>query len=34
MVINDTSQGNVATHFRWGGTFDRYFITNLLLFDL
>jgi len=28
---NDTSQRSVATWFRCGGTFDRYFIINLLL---
>jgi len=32
IMINDTSQGNVVTCFRCGGTFDHhYFITNLLL---
>jgi len=30
-MINDTSQRSVATWFRSGGTFDHYFITNLLL---
>jgi len=30
IVINDASQGNVATWLRCGGTVDYYFITNLL----
>jgi len=31
IMINDTSQRSVATWFRFGGTFDYYFTTNLLL---
>jgi len=31
IMINDTSQCNVATWIRCGGTFNHYFITNLLL---
>jgi len=31
LVINDRSQGNVATYFRCVGTFGHYFVTNLLL---
>jgi len=30
-MINDTSQRSAAMWFRCGGTFDHYFITNLLL---
>jgi len=30
-VIKDTSQRSIAMRFRYGGTFDQYFITNLLL---
>ena len=31
IVINDKSQGNVATRFRCGGLFGNYFTTDLLL---
>ena len=31
IVINDKSQGSVATHFRCGGMFNNAFIANLLL---
>jgi len=30
-MINDISQGNVATRFKCGGTADYCFIANLLL---
>ena len=30
-MINNTLQSSVATCFSFGGTFDQYFITNLLL---
>jgi len=30
-VINDISQGSVPTAFACGGTFDFYFVTDLLL---
>jgi len=30
-VMNDISQGSVATWFRRGGIFYKYFATNLLL---
>jgi len=31
IMMNDTPQRSVATWFRYGETFDRYFIANLLL---
>jgi len=31
IVINDKSQGSVATCFRCGGLFGNYFTTDLLL---
>jgi len=31
MVMNDISQGSVATWFRCGGIFYKYILTNLLL---
>jgi len=33
ILINDTSQRNrpIAIWFRCGGTFDQYFVANLLL---
>jgi len=33
-MINDTSQRSIATWFRYGGTFDNSFITNLHLVKL
>jgi len=30
-MINDTSQHSAETWFMCGGTFDHYFITDLLL---
>jgi len=30
-MIIDTPQRSVATRFKCGGTFDHYFITNLVL---
>jgi len=30
-MFNDTSQHSVATRFRYGGMFDHYFVTYLLL---
>jgi len=31
IMINDTSQRSAAMWFRYDGTFDQYFITNLRL---
>jgi len=33
-VINDKSQGSVATHSRCGGIFNNYFTTNLFVSDV